>query len=99
MCYQRAGWYEGPSGGISQNIFCANEACAAGYNEMGPGFMLGGQLIKETKLSVEARVILSERAETFEPPAEDRQPSRLYRILRVLSTAGASLLVEPKKRN
>lgn len=31
-CGSTKGFYEGPSGGISTNIFCANDACGAGFN-------------------------------------------------------------------
>jgi len=31
-CGSTKGFLEGPSGGLSTNIFCANEACGAGFN-------------------------------------------------------------------
>jgi hypothetical protein len=43
-------WYEGPSGGMSQNVYCANEECGAGFNVMGPKPVnVGGQLILPPK--------------------------------------------------
>ena len=52
QCGSKEGFYEGGSGGMSLNIFCANEACEAGFNLMGPdpSINLGGQLIKVSKL-------------------------------------------------
>jgi hypothetical protein len=31
-CGSRRGFYEGPSGGLSTNIFCINRECRAGFN-------------------------------------------------------------------
>lgn len=31
-CGSTAGFYEGPSGGISTNVFCANRECRSGFN-------------------------------------------------------------------
>jgi hypothetical protein len=31
-CGSKAGFYEGPSGGMSTNIFCANPKCRQGFN-------------------------------------------------------------------
>jgi hypothetical protein len=43
-------WYKGGEGGMSQNVFCANEECGAGFNVMGPKPVnLGGQLIQPPK--------------------------------------------------
>lgn len=32
ICKEKAGFYDGPSGGLSQNIQCANEKCGAWFN-------------------------------------------------------------------
>lgn len=31
-CGSNQGFYEGPRGGLAQNIFCANNSCEAGFN-------------------------------------------------------------------
>lgn len=31
-CFSEIGFYEGPSGGMSTNYFCANRACRSGFN-------------------------------------------------------------------
>lgn len=31
-CGSKNGFYEGPSGGMSTNIFCANSECRSGFN-------------------------------------------------------------------
>lgn len=31
-CGSKKGFYEGPSGGISTNIFCVNRLCRSGFN-------------------------------------------------------------------
>jgi len=40
-------FYEGPQGGLSTNIFCANEACKAGFNLPPLNIPFTGQLIRE----------------------------------------------------
>jgi len=43
-------WIEGPSGGMSKNVYCGNPECGAGFNVMGPNPVnLGGQLIHPPK--------------------------------------------------
>jgi hypothetical protein len=59
QCGQREGFYEGGSGGMSLNIFCANKKCEAGFNLMGPdpAINLGGQLINVSKLGDHQHVL------------------------------------------
>lgn len=46
-----ADWYEGPSGGMSTNYMCANDACGAKYNFTPfPGGKLMRELISHGKL-------------------------------------------------
>jgi hypothetical protein len=42
---------EGPGGGASQNLFCANEECGAGFNiAIAFGTMIQAELIREPKI-------------------------------------------------
>ena len=45
-------FYEGPSGGMATNWYCANELCAAGFN-LTPIRGFGCQLIREPRQQVE----------------------------------------------
>jgi hypothetical protein len=45
-------WYEGPSGGMCTNWYCANEECGAGFNLSGiPGF--NNQQIRSPKPKIQ----------------------------------------------
>lgn len=47
-------FYEGPSGGMSTNWYCANEECGAGFNLTGmAGF--GNQVIRAPKSKAETK--------------------------------------------
>jgi hypothetical protein len=51
FCGDADGMYEGPSGGISQNWFCGNDACQAGFNlAMITGLPMPGELIRPSNI-------------------------------------------------
>lgn len=49
-------FFEGPSGGMMVNLYCANEECEAGFNIPPANVRIGGQVIRESKLPLADRI-------------------------------------------